>query len=574
MRRINCAVYSYLLHSSLILLLTWATGERGLGATAKADLIINDQSKNRHLMVSQASSENGDAENSAQPGEPVSDRFFVSDIKVTDSEVFEQDELESAVAPFEGQELTLEELRGVADAVTQLYIDAGYITSRAVLVEQPLLIDDGVVEIRVIEGQLQRIEIEGNRRLNSSYIRSRLQFDEGAALNTIQLEERLRLLRLDPLFDNVEASLQPTGEIGQSILAVRVTETNPFGFSFNIDNYSPPSIGSERLGLDLRYRNLTGIGDELSGSYYFTTTGGADVFDFAYQVPLNAMNGTLRLRAAPNRNEITQPPFDELSIEGSQELYEVTYRQPLIRSTTQEFALSFGFTYQDGQTFVFDLPTPFGIGPDEEGVSRTSVFSFGQDYIRRDPQGAWAMRSQFSLGVDLFNATINDSPTPDGRFFSWLGQVQRVQQLGDDHLLLISADLQLTPDSLLPPQQFIIGGGQSVRGYRQSVRSGDNGFRVSIEDRITIFRNESGAPTVQLTPFLDAGLVWNQPGNPNILPDQTFLVGAGLGLLINQPFNLDGFSMRVDYGYPFVDLDDRGNNAQDDGFYFSVRYQY
>lgn len=88
-----------------------------------------------------------------------------------------------------------------------------------------------------------------------------------------------------------------------------------------------------------------------------------------------------------------------------------------------------GFTYQDGQTFIFNqLPTPFGIGPDENGISRTSVIKFAQDYVRRSPQGVWFLRSQFKFGVDLFNATTNPDPIPDSRFFSWLGQIQRSQQ--------------------------------------------------------------------------------------------------------------------------------------------------
>jgi hypothetical protein len=34
-----------------------------------------------------------------------------------------------------------------------------------------------------------------------------------------------------------------------------------------------------------------------------------------------------------------------------------------------------------------------------------------------------------------------------------------VQVLNDDNLLVVQADLQLTPNSLLPSQQFVIGGG-------------------------------------------------------------------------------------------------------------------
>jgi hemolysin activation/secretion protein len=502
------------------------------------------------------------------------ERIYVRKIQVVDSTAFTEQQLDQVVQPFEGRELTQEEIVKAADAITQLYLNNNYINSRAIPVAQQPGSTDGVVVIRVIEGRVAEIEVQGTRRLNPDYVRSRIQLGAGIPLNTIRLEEQLRLLRLDPLFNNIEASLRPTGKIGQSILIVRVEEADAFTSSFGIDNYSPPSIGSERLGVELRHRNLTGNGDELAGSWYHSLTGGSDLFDFSYQIPVNAMNGKVRLRFAPNRNEITQSPFDQFGIKANQDVYDINYRQPLVRSPREEFALSLGFTHENGQTFLFDqLPTPFGIGPDPNGVSRTSVFKFSQDYVRRDPQGAWYLQSQFNLGTGLLDATLNNDPIPDGRFFSWLGQIQRVQRLNEDNLLLVQAQLQLTPDSLLPSQQFVIGGGRSVRGYRQNARSGDNGFRLAIEDRITVQRNQAGLSTIEVIPFLDLGAVWNQSDNPNKLPNQTFLASAGLGLLWNQAMGIDRLTMRLDYGIPFVDLSDRGNNAQDEGFYFSVRYQ-
>jgi hemolysin activation/secretion protein len=237
-------------------------------------------------------------------------------------------------------------------------------------------------------------------------------------------------------------------------------------------------------------------------------------------------------------------------------------------------ALSLGFTHQDGQTFTVFGPTPFGIGPDEEGISRTSVIKFGQEYTLRQTSGAWAFRSLFSFGTGLFDATENsdvDEDFPDGQFVSWLAQIQRVQIINPDNFLIIQADLQLAFDSLLPAQQFVIGGGQSVRGYRQNVRAGDNGFRISVEDRITLERDESGIATFVLAPFFDVGYVWNRGINPNELVDQTFIAGLGLGILWEPLPNLN---LRLDYGLPLVDLDDRGENAQDDGFYFSVNYNF
>ncbi|EGK90188.1 ShlB/FhaC/HecB family hemolysin secretion/activation protein [Microcoleus vaginatus PCC 9802] len=490
----------------------------------------------------------------------------VQKIQVVGSTILSQDEINALVNPLEGRSTTLEQLKQIADKITEIYLNRGYITSRAVL--PPQTITAGVVQIQVIEGKLARIEVEGTKRLNPSYIRSRIRLGAGMPLSTASLEDQLRLLRVDPLFDNVEASLRAGDNEGESILIVRVSEANPFQPTFSIDNYSPPSVGSERLGVSLRHRNITGNGDELAGAYY-RSLGDSDVFDFSYRVPLNAMNGTLQLRAAPNRNSIVQADFKRFDISGKSHLFEVSYRQPLRRTPIEEFALSAGFTYQTGRTFLAGEPFPFGIGPDSNGVTTTSAIKLGQDYIRRDPQGAWALRSQFTIGTSLFDATQNEGSDPDGQFFSWLGQVQRVQRLNDKHLLIVQADLQLSANSLLPSQQFVIGGGQSLRGYRQNVRSGDNGFRVSIEDRITLQRDASGNPKLQLAPFLDAGTVWNVANNPNKLTNQTFLAGLGLGV-IWEP--IQRVNLRVDYAFPLVRISDRGDNLQDKGIYFNIIY--
>jgi hemolysin activation/secretion protein len=499
---------------------------------------------------------------------PSSVSISVSKIAVSGSTILRPEEIAKLTKPLEGREVTLAELRGVADAITQLYLNQGYISSRAILADQE--ITNGVVQIRVVEGSLEKIEVVGTQRLNSGYIRDRIKLGASTPLNQNNIEDQLRLLRIDPLFTNVEATLQPGTGLGKNILVVKVTEAPAIAPFLTIDNYSPPSVGSERFGGGFTYRNLTGMGDEFTASYFRATTGGSNAFDLSYRVPINAMNGTIQLRYAPSDSKIVSSELASLGIRADSALYEISYRQPLIRTPRNEFALSLAFTLQDGQTFLFNNnPFPFGIGPDAEGNSRTRVLKFGQDYIKRDVQGSWAMRSQFNFGLGIFDATINSDPIPDGRFFSWQGQIQRVQQLSQDNLLIAQADLQLTPNSLLPSQQFVIGGGQLLRGYRQNARTGDNGFRLSLENRIAIQRNESGLPNLQIAPFIDMGAVWNKDNNPNPLPRQNFLVGAGLGL-IWEP--IPRLGVRLDYALPLVDLSDRGNNAQDDGFFFSVNY--
>lgn len=99
------------------------------------------------------------------------------------------------------------------------------------------------------------------------------------------------------------------------------------------------------------------------------------------------------------------------------------FRQPLNRTPTQEFALSVSDELRRSQTFLFgDLPFSFVEGP-EQGKSNLTALRFSQDWVNRSSSRVLAARSQFSFGLDAFDATINNTGT-DGRFFAWLGQFQ------------------------------------------------------------------------------------------------------------------------------------------------------
>ncbi|MCL2931666.1 MAG: ShlB/FhaC/HecB family hemolysin secretion/activation protein [Trichodesmium sp. MAG_R03] len=506
------------------------------------------------------------------PTDEPNKKIFVQRILVSGSTVLTPQEIDTLVEPLEGRKVTLLKLRQVADKITEIYLERGYITSRAILPVQT--IREGVVRIDIIEGILGEIQIEGTKRLQDSYIKNRIRLGAKKPLDTAMIENQLRLLRSNPLFENIEASLQPSKTLGESILVVRLRETNPLELIMNIDNYSSPTVGSERTGWTALHRNLTGRGDFFLASYNTTRLfdDQLDVFDFIYNLPINAMNGTLQVRFAPHSNKIG--PVKDFDISGTTDVYEFSFRQPILRNSRQEFSLSLGLSYQRTKNFLNGELYNFSDSDNTEnnGINSTTVISLEQDYIRRDLQGAWALRSQFNIGTALFNATLRKDPEPDGLFFSWLGQVQRVQTLSNNHLLIVQGDLQLSSTGLLPYQKFIIGGGLSLRGYSQNVRSGDNGFRFSIEDRITVYRDESGLPLIQFTPFIDIGAVWNNGSNPDneYLPDQRFLAGAGIAL-IWQP--LPQVDLRLDYGLPLVNLDDRGNNVQDSGFYFSIIFR-
>ncbi|MEM1252345.1 MAG: ShlB/FhaC/HecB family hemolysin secretion/activation protein [Cyanobacteria bacterium P01_H01_bin.21] len=465
----------------------------------------------------------------------------VQRFEVLDSTVFDQSDFDTVLAPFVDRDLDIDELRQAADSVTQLYLNEGYITSRAVLPNQP--ITEGVVKLQVIEGSLEEIRIEEAGRLEN-YVRSRIELGADTPLNQFDLEDQLRLLRTDPLLDNIEASLRAGTGLGQSILVVRVDESDPFDAHLTLDTDSPVSVGVVRMGANVTYRNPLGIGDQIRAAAYRATTGGSHLYELSYSAPVNAMNGTLSARFLPSEFEIISPQeLAVFDIEGDAQVYELTYRQPLVRTPREEFALSLGFRHRDGETRI--ASTDFS-------SNSASVVQFGQDFLRRDTQGAWALRSQFSLGVDWLDATNSDSPQADSQFVSWLGQVQRAQILNQDHLLIFQGDVQLATDTLLGSEQFVVGGRQSVRGYSQNARFGDNGVRLSVEDRITLQRDESGAPIMLLSPFVDMAAVWNTKSGTTVNNDR-FLLGTGVGFTYRP---VDGLDLRLDLGVPLVDIDD------------------
>lgn len=529
--------------------------------------------------------------------QPAEDTFTITDVIFGESRIYRDQDWEPYRRAIRWKDdMTVKRIEAILEQlIVDLYINKGYITSRVELAQNGVDRENRIVKIDIFEGGLCNIilkpfkEEEGKEQrqqkligLNDNYLIDRIQIPNTIPLSINRLEDQLRLLKNDPQFENVEFTLVPSEEtekcqhksnfLRNSNIIVRAKEANPLSISTSINNYSPPSVGGEQVVVNASHQNLTGIGDRLSFNYNRSFTGGSNVYDFSYTTPLNPMNGSLNLRTALTRSTITEAPFDRFGIAAKSQLYEIQYRQPFIRSFVEEFALSFGFTAKDGQTFLFNnLATPFGFGADVNGITRTSVFSFGQDYLKRDEQGAWFFQSVFKLGTGLVNSTINQSPIPDSRFLNWNFQGQRWQRINDDNLLILQADLQVTPDSLLPSEQFIVGGGQTLRGYRQSARSGDNGLRFSAENRITLQRNGAGQSIFQIAPFFNMGSVWNRDDNPNFLSGKNFLMSFGTGIIWEPLKNLN---MRLDYAIPITSIDDRGNNLQDKGINFSFNYKF
>ena len=258
--------------------------------------------------------------------------------------------------------------------------------------------------------------------------------------------------------------------------------------------------------------------------------------------------------------------FDILDIKANLQYYDLTYRQPLFQRPSEEFALGLSLSHQRSQTKlgIDDIGGfPLSPGADDDGRTKVSTVRFFQDWVHRSEREVLAARSQFSLGVGLFDATINNN-APDSRFFAWRGQGQWTRLLAPDTLLIVRGDLQVADGALLPLEQIGVGGQYTVRGYRQDALLTDNGALFSTELRLPILKTSRNNGVLQVTPFLDVGTGWNNGDDPN----PNTLVGTGLGLLWQQ----GNFAARIDYGIPLVSIDSDTSTLQDDGVYFSIGY--
>ncbi|MBD2522660.1 ShlB/FhaC/HecB family hemolysin secretion/activation protein [Nostoc sp. FACHB-133] len=505
------------------------------------------------------------------PDEPLPGKFpqtiVVERFEVIGSTVFSPEELALATAEFTKRPISLTEVYQARSKITELYVRNGYITSGAYI--PPQTIQSGVVKIQVVEGKLEDIQVTGTRRLNPNYVRSRLAIATSPPLNRQRLLEALQLLQLNPLIQNVSAELSAGSRTGSSLLEVKVSEAKTFSSQIVLDNGRSPSVGSFRRRLQLNEANLLGLGDALGVAY--TNTDGSNSLDANYTLPLNPRNGTLTFNYGITSSNVIEPPFDVLDIHSDSRYYELTFRQPIVQTPTQEFAL--GLTASRRESDISSLLQRVGLpgselspGADEQGRTRVSAFRFFQEWTSRNSREVIALRSQFSLGIDILSPTINQN-APDSRFFAWQGQAQWVRLLAPETLMLFRLNTQLASRTLLPLEQFGLGGQDSIRGYRQDYLLTDNGTFVSAEVQVPILRLPKIDSTLQVVPFVDFGVGWNSSDREN--PNPNTLASVGLGLRWSQG---DRFTVRLDWGVPLISVESNERTLQENGLYFSLLY--
>ena len=503
------------------------------------------------------------------PSGELPQKITVDKIEVKGSTVFSEEDFDKITAPYTKRPITFAELLQLRSQLTQLYLDKGYITSGAFIPTQKF--EDGTVEIEIIEGELEDIKVTGNGKLNSGYIRSRIRKGARKPLNREKLLESLQLLQLNPLIDKLSAELSAGTRPGESLLELKIEESKTFNTQLSLDNGRSPAVGSFRRQIQVSEANLFGWGDSISGGY--SNTDGSNAFDFNYTLPVNPRNGTLSFSYGTSDSDVIESPFNVLDIQSKSNYYELSLRQPIVETPNKEFAVGITASRRESKASLFngEIPFPNSPGADEDGRTRISALRFFQEWTNRSSSQVFALRSQFSIGLDALDSTINDT-SPDSRFYAWRGQAQWVRLLAPDTLFLLRGDVQFADRPLVPLEQIGIGGQESVRGYRQDALLTDNAVFASAEVRLPIARFPGENNLLQVAPFIDFGTAWNRGGRDDSNGGESeteTLLSLGLGLRLQLQERL---TARFDWGIPLITVEGDKDTLQENGLYFSVIY--
>jgi len=490
---------------------------------------------------------------------PFMPRVVVRQFRITGNTVVSTEELQKIAAPFLNRPISSTDLEELRRQLTLYYVGRGYVNSGAVLPDQT--ISDGVVEFRIIEGRLTGIDVEGTRHFRKSYFENRIALHAGPPLNLVNLQEGLQLMLRDPMVSSINAQLAPGARPGEAVLQARVVEAPRYDLGVVVDNKLSPSLGEGEVTLLGEMRNLIGVGDALSGSFGYAQGLPYDA-KVRYRSPLNRYDSTGAVYYEKAKSKVVEEPFNTLDITSSVETLGMLFTHPAYRTLSRQLTL--GAIVEKRQSETTLLGEPFSFSPGvEDGKAKVAVLRLVQDYVDRGRDQVLALRSTFSFGRDAFGSTVHND-APDSRFVAWLGQLQwvrRIAERGDQVHLRVNG--QIANDSLLPMEQFSVGGLDSVRGFRANQLVRDEGYTASLEYRYPVFRNPSGWRNIQLAAFVDRGWAKNKV-EPN--PSPSGLTGIGAGVVWNPS---PRYSAELYFANGRTDVPPQpGHSLQDDSIYF------
>lgn len=478
--------------------------------------------------------------------------FDVFEFVVDGNTVLQKTHIEKAVYPYLGPAKTINDVKQARAALEQTYQTLGYLTVSVSIPEQD--VKNGVVKLLVTEGSVERLRVKDAKFTTHAALKSRVQeFEAGKVPHFPTAQAQLDTLSRTQN-RQVSPILRPGKSPGKVEVDLQVQDKLPLHGSLELNDRFAPSTSRTRLNGALRYENLWQMDHSIGISFQASPEdlNEVKVFSGTYVIP--RQNGDyFAMYAVVSDSNIAA--VGDVNVIGNGRISGMRYIHPLKGAEQYYQSLTMGMDYKDFKENVILL------GADTSINSPVSYLSFSMGYDGTLQTDAYQTQ---------MNATINLAPRGLGNNenefnvrrqdakpnFAYLrADVKHLQRLPYDWTVQARFLGQLSNTSLIAPEQFAIGGVDSVRGYLESSSLGDNGVQVAIELRtpplkklIKQYQFADYLKDFYLFGFYDAGLVrvYNAPNNR---PNQHIAsTGVGLKLKTNK-----GLFTSLDYAYAFDD---------------------
>ena len=452
-------------------------------------------------------------------------RFVLKRLRISGNSVFNEPELLALVQDYVGKEIGFDELDAVTARISRYYRERGYMVARAYLPAQK--INDGAVEIAVIEGRFGKILLNNKSRVRDGVVNRYTNRLPGAVVTETNLERKLLLLNDLAGVGEARGNLRPGANVGESDLVVEVTPAPLINGSVEFDNQGNRFTGANRLTGRVNLLSPLGLGDALNGLF----TKGFDGLEYgrlAYQIPLGG-DGLKLGGAYSNAHYRLGKNFAALDSSGESDTYTLSVSYPFIRSRNFNLYGQAAYDWRDFQDRVGSTATV------TDKSTRAATLTLNGD--ARDALLGGGI-SVFSLAYNggRLNIetpaarTIDDATArANGRFDKWNLNLLRMQSLSERLSAYFSLSGQKANKNLDSSEKFILGGANGVRAYPQGEASGDSGYVATAELRYAL--NFSSLPGV-LQPFMfvDAGGVTINQSPFAASANTRHLSGGGIGL--------------------------------------------
>lgn len=477
-------------------------------------------------------------------------KAYVSKINVAGTTLISAQKIKDIIAPFQNRELTLRDLQKVADLITDAYRQKGYITSRAYL--PPQKIEQGILEIRVVEGITGDIEIKGNRYFKSSLLKGKITLRKGQPFDYNTLRKGLSKINGQP--DRFAHTVLAAGkELGTTDVVLEVKDRLPIHLGFAWDNYGSRYINKDRYALNLSHNNLLGFDDKLTFQYQFAQGGRYFLKSLRYLLPATP-SLDVGFYTSFSRVKLGQDVEDSDS-RGKTQIYGLFAAQNLVNTDNTDITFNLGFDYKDITNYQLQTVS---------SNDRLRIAKAGLDMNFTDSLGRTIISGELGCGIPNIMGGLREQDSKasrsgsGGKFVKETINVLRLHKMPFASSLLWKNQIQLTSDILTSAEQFQIGGISNVRGYGPAEATGDRGYASTAEwsfpfyplprDIKTPFSKAKLYDALKLALFYDWANARLKRPSATEEKNKT-LSSGGWGLRLNLP---EDFSLRLDMAWPLT----------------------